>query len=163
MFDALSARLGPDLSAARVLDLFSGTGALSFEALSRGAVHAVTVESNPVALRAMRSNAQALRAEDAVTVIGGDALGAALSAATRCGPFSLLLADPPYRIEQVAVASVLERVAAAGALEPGAVVVVERSSSAEPPDPSGFVRLKDYRYGDTSLTFMRYGEEGGHE
>ncbi|HVQ62861.1 MAG TPA: 16S rRNA (guanine(966)-N(2))-methyltransferase RsmD, partial [Burkholderiales bacterium] len=65
--------LGQDLGGKNCLDLFAGSGALGFEALSRGAVSAVMVEKDPEVLRALRENAQKLGAKG-LTVVRGDAL-----------------------------------------------------------------------------------------
>ena len=65
--------LGRNLAGAACLDLFAGSGALGFEALSRGAASVVMVETNAAALRALRENATKLGAEN-VTIVRGDAL-----------------------------------------------------------------------------------------
>ncbi len=65
--------LGQDLSGMACLDLFAGSGALGFEALSRGAASVIMVEKNSAALRALRDNAQKLGATG-LTVVRGDAL-----------------------------------------------------------------------------------------
>ena len=90
LFSMLASRLGAfdDL---RVADLFAGSGALGFEALSRGAASATFVESDPVAQATIRRNADTLGAANRIHILGGTAL-----ALVRCDPFDLLFADPPY-------------------------------------------------------------------
>ena len=90
LFAMLASRLGAfdDL---RVADLFAGSGALGFEALSRGAAEAVFVESDPVAAASIRRNADSLGAGGRVRILAGSAL-----ALVRCDPFDLVFADPPY-------------------------------------------------------------------
>jgi 16S rRNA (guanine966-N2)-methyltransferase len=91
LFNSLQAVL-PEAS---VLDLFAGSGALSFEALSRGAARAVAVESHRTAQELIRENARTLRCPERIRVLGGevDRLWDSILAA---GPFDLVIADPPY-------------------------------------------------------------------
>ncbi|QID18890.1 16S rRNA (guanine(966)-N(2))-methyltransferase RsmD [Nitrogeniibacter mangrovi] len=84
--------LGQDLTGWRCLDLFAGSGALGFEAASRGAASVVMVECNPRAFAQLRAHAGSLGA-DRVELIRGDALKFAASAP---GPFDLVMLDPPY-------------------------------------------------------------------
>jgi 16S rRNA (guanine966-N2)-methyltransferase len=83
-----------DLPDARVLDLFSGSGALALEALSRGAASADIVEIAPASLATIRKNAEALGAGDRLTIHRGDALRYA--ADLPAGAFDMAFADPPY-------------------------------------------------------------------
>src|SRR5689334_23860489 len=85
LFSMLASRLGTfdDL---RVADLFAGSGALGFEALSRGAAEIVFVEADPKAQAAIRDNAAKLGVADKVRVLGGSALSL-----PRSEPFDLIL------------------------------------------------------------------------
>src|SRR3954447_4912943 len=73
LFSMLASRLG-SFEQLRVADLFAGSGALAFEALSRGAAHATLVESNTKAAAIIRSNAKKLGATERVHIFGGSAL-----------------------------------------------------------------------------------------
>ena len=86
--------LGRDLSGMACLDLFAGSGALGFEALSRGAASVVMVEKNAAALRALSENARKLGASN-LTVVRGDALEFARATRAR---FDVVFVDPPYRL-----------------------------------------------------------------
>lgn len=81
------------------LDLFAGTGALGFEAASRGAARVVMVESNPQAVRQLQATKTKLKAE-CVEVLRGDALAVSESLKRQHGPengpFGLIFLDPPY-------------------------------------------------------------------
>ena len=157
------------LAGAAVLDLYAGSGALAFEALSRGATRAVLVEAaRPVAQLAAR-NATTLGCAPEATVVTARALrflgadragrdhppagdGSAHPAAA--GPFGLVLADPPYDVTEPEVAQVLAALAAPGRLADDAVVVIERSSrSPEPAWPGGLERFDERTYGETRLWF----------
>lgn len=86
--------LAPDLTGARVLDLFAGTGALGLEALSRGAARADFVETRPSSLHALRANIAILRVRERVRVFRRDALP--FTAALPPDSYDLAFADPPY-------------------------------------------------------------------
>ncbi|MGB4466462.1 MAG: 16S rRNA (guanine(966)-N(2))-methyltransferase RsmD [Azovibrio sp.] len=86
--------LGQDLSGQTCLDLFAGSGALGFEAASRGAEKVVLVEQAPRVLAALKDNAQRLQCGNTVEIVGGDALKFAASCRQ---PFDVLFADPPYK------------------------------------------------------------------
>jgi 16S rRNA (guanine966-N2)-methyltransferase len=140
---------------ARVLDLYAGSGALAIEALSRGAVRAVLVESSREALSVARANVLALGLEERALVVFGDASTLARPLAGH-GPFDLLLADPPWVLVEEGVAQrALSRVVRAGALRPSACVVLEHAARTIPPEVDGLVRTETRRYGDTALTFYK--------
>jgi 16S rRNA (guanine966-N2)-methyltransferase len=86
--------VGADVTGARVLDLFAGTGALGLEALSRGAAHADFVETRPSSLHALRANIAALRVRERVRVFKKDALP--FAAALKADSYDLAFVDPPY-------------------------------------------------------------------
>ncbi len=84
--------LGQDLTGWTVLDLFAGSGALGFEACSRGAARVLMVERHPQVLKVLRENAEALGATG-VELLNADAYR--LPAQTR-ERFDLVMADPPF-------------------------------------------------------------------
>lgn len=85
--------LAPIIAGAHVLDPFAGSGALLFEALSRGAAGGVGMELNPHAVHALRANLTLLRAEHA-EIRAGDALQQLAHTAAR--PFDVVFLDPPF-------------------------------------------------------------------
>ena len=133
----------------RVLDAFAGTGALGFEALSRGAVHATFFDTDRRALRAMRATAAALGLGDATDVRQADAT--APPPAHR--PCDLVFLDPPYGDDVTAAA--VAALGAAGWLAAGATIVVEARRRAPPAPPAGFAVRDTRRYGGTALHFVR--------
>jgi len=86
--------LAPALPGARVLDLFSGTGALGMEAVSRGAAQAVLVERDPAAAQALRDTAARLPGGEALVVVQSDAL--AWLHAQPDAVFDIAFVDPPF-------------------------------------------------------------------
>ena len=91
LFNMLASRLG-SFEGLTVADLFAGSGALGIEALSRGAESCLFVEQDAAAIRALRANIAALRAQPRASVQAGSVLS--LPAAKL--PYDLLLLDPPY-------------------------------------------------------------------
>lgn len=95
--DAWMRWLAPDLTGARVLDLFAGTGALGLEALSRGADTVDFVENGPPALHALKANVAKLRVRNRTRLFKRDVF--AFLAGVTDGSYDLALADPPYASE----------------------------------------------------------------
>jgi 16S rRNA (guanine966-N2)-methyltransferase len=117
LFSMLASRIGP-FEGLRVADLFAGSGALGFEALSRGAAHATFVENDAKAIAALRNNAAKLGAADRVQITARSALSLPPAA-----PFALIFADPPYAPGSGKAAATA--VMAAGWLAPGGWLAVE--------------------------------------
>ncbi|MDR2839571.1 MAG: 16S rRNA (guanine(966)-N(2))-methyltransferase RsmD [Azonexus sp.] len=87
--------LGQELDGQHCLDLFAGSGALGFEAASRGAARVVMVEKNPCVLAALRENHALLQKPAAVEIVRGDALEYAASSRSK---FDLIFLDPPFNV-----------------------------------------------------------------
>jgi 16S rRNA (guanine966-N2)-methyltransferase len=149
---------------ARVLDLFAGTGALSFEALSRGAARAVAVDGEPRAIRELRRSASQLGVEESITVMRLDLLGDPALAVRKLpevnGGFSLVFCDAPYsNIQSVPV--LLVELIRQGRLAPHAWIVIERPASCDWSWPNALARDADYRYGQTGISLGVYDAEKG--
>ena len=157
--EALFSTLTPEVPEARVLDLFSGTGSLGLEALSRGAGSACLIEQDWRTAKLLRQNVATFELEDRADVVCGDALAAELWGV---GPWDIVFLDPPYPM--VKDASGFERVHAAlttlleGALAPDGVCVLHA--------PRGQVRAMDLpegydatlkEYGTQALWYLRPG------
>ena len=146
LFSMLASRLGTfeDL---RVADLFAGSGALGFEALSRGAAEAVFVETDSKARAAIQANAAKLGLTDKVRVFGGSAL-----ALPRSDPFDLILADPPYA--NGSGSAVVKSVTDACWLAPGGWLSVE-TERRDPVDPGDLSLEVDRQFGKAKITLLR--------
>jgi 16S rRNA (guanine966-N2)-methyltransferase len=90
-----------DWSTAQVLDLFAGSGALGFEAASRGAARVLMVDSNTAVVRQLDLIREKLKATN-ISTQRGDALATAQSMATRGQKFDLIFLDPPYQQDLLA-------------------------------------------------------------
>jgi 16S rRNA (guanine966-N2)-methyltransferase len=147
VFSALEARGA--VEGARVLDLYAGTGALAFEALSRGAANAVSVERDARIVRAIEADARALELEGRHRALVLD-LGKKSAAERVGGPFELVLADPPWA-DLARAADVLAGLVGAGVLaERGRVVLVHAERDRDP-EIAGLALETRYRYGDTAV------------
>jgi 16S rRNA (guanine966-N2)-methyltransferase len=126
----------------RVLDLFSGSGALGIEALSRGAEHAVLVDSKPAA---SRRNVDDLGLDEVAQVVRADAVGFLRRA--RRGSFDLVLCDPPYRLADRLGADLVQLIP--GALAAGGRVMME--TSPKRPLALALPLVTERAYGDTLI------------
>lgn len=132
-----------------MLDLYAGSGALGLEALSRGAVSALFVESDSRAVDVIKRNIAALGLPGATVRRG--AVAAVLAGGVDA-PVDLVLADPPYDVSTADIEAVLASLDRHGWVGPGSVVVVERAaSSAELSWPAGWTAWDSRRYGDTRV------------
>lgn len=148
--ESLFGRLG-DLAGKRVLDLFAGSGALGFEALSRGAESVVFADRSPLVLATLRKNAERLGVEDAIELRRGDAR-AVLRRLVGNHLFDLAFLDPPYAGGHLAAA--LGALVESALLAPEALVVAE-SDRRHPPGPVlGLAAIDERRYGDTLITWF---------
>jgi 16S rRNA (guanine966-N2)-methyltransferase len=148
--ESLFARLG-DLSGKLVLDLFAGSGALGFEALSRGAGHVVFADRSRAVLATLRRNAEALGVADAVELRHGEA-GAVLRRLAGTSRCDLAFLDPPWASGRLATA--LRELAAAELLARDAVVVAESDRRHPPGTIEGLAAIDERRYGDTLITWF---------
>lgn len=141
----------------RVLDLYAGSGALAFEAISRGARAAVLVESGKPAVATIRDNARSLGVEDRITVMPMKVERAILELR---GPFDLIVVDPPYAdVRARGFADLLTKTA--GLLARSGRLILEHSSSDEPASPAGLIVDRRRRHADTTLSVFRHpGEDG---
>jgi 16S rRNA (guanine966-N2)-methyltransferase len=164
----VTARL--ELDGARVLELFAGTGACSFELLSRGAASAVLVERDPRAAADLEASAEALELTDRCTLVRAELGSARAFAGLPDGPFDVVIADPPY--DRVGLAlDVLGALADDGRIPAHGLVTLEhRSADAAEVDAalhrhatssrlgdatsSRLCLVSRYRYGDSTISLL---------
>ncbi len=149
--EALFSHWGDRTPGCRLLELYAGSGAVSLEALSRGANAALAVDRDRTAVKCMEKNRDRLGAGDLAVVRA--ALPGCLARATAGeAPFDLAFIDPPYG------ASGLETLLAAVAalIADGGEVVLEHASRRRPPPVAARLSLKGTRrYGDSALAFYQ--------
>lgn len=147
IFDALVAQ---GVSLERVLDVYAGSGALGIEALSRGAVHCDFVERNETSAAMIRENLAMTGLQDRARV---HRMKAEQAAGRLAGPYTLVLADPPYDDTRApeALASIAETAAGRDS-----TFVYEHSSRREAPAAIGPLALSwSRKYGDTQVSIYR--------
>lgn len=140
-----------DISGKAFLDVYAGTGAVSLEALSRGAVLVEAIEFNRSAAKVIQQNAK--------TVGAGEDLDLILSPVEKWldwpgnlpePRYDVVVADPPYsRVENL----VIERLGRY--VKPGGLLVLSHSSKVEPPTLRAMEKLETKTYGDSALTFYK--------
>jgi 16S rRNA (guanine966-N2)-methyltransferase len=156
LFSSLAALVGA-WAGRRVLDLYAGSGAVGLEALSRGAAHALLVESDPRAVRTITANVETLGLPGAVVRQGrvervvADGLP---------GPaYDVVFADPPYDLPDEDLRAVL--VGLGPQVTDDAVAAVERSTrGGDWAWPSGWAGLRSRRYGEATLWYGRAAAAG---
>ena len=138
---------------ARVIDLFAGSGALGFEALSRGAAFCLFVETDEAARGAIRQNVDAMHLFGRTRVHRRDATQLGQRPGADGPAFDLAFLDPPYGkgLGETALA----KLAAGGWLAPAAVLVLERGADEPPLSAPGFEDLDVRDYGAARIWFLR--------
>jgi len=151
-------RLRADVPGSRVLDLFAGSGAMSIEAISRGAERATVVELSGKVVRHLQAQAEALGISKQVRVVKADAVKFLQHGAQ---PYDLVIIDPPFAKPEVvdAIAQTLPQ----GWLAPGAIVVCElelvRGKSREVAWPATLELEATKHYGQAEVEFLRFHPE----
>jgi 16S rRNA (guanine966-N2)-methyltransferase len=143
--EAIFSALAGLVTDAEVLDLYAGSGSIGIEALSRGALRAVFVETGGEALQALRQNLAGLGFGG--TVVAQD-VGDFLRTAS--GRFDLIFFDPPWALETRVLTEQMSR-ADRLALDGAEMVVHRRRSDPAPDPPNGWRLLTTRRYGDSAI------------
>ena len=158
--EAIFSMLQFDLEGRRVLDLFSGSGQMGLETLSRGAAHAVLVDKERAAVEVIRKNAEKTRLAAKATVCMSDALS--YLNGCREQPFHLVFLDPPYAAGLLP--PVLRTLHARALLTRGATVVAECGNPADlfggdEALASCYTVVKEKRYGAAYVYFLTPNDE----
>ena len=146
-----------DLPEASFLDLFSGSGAIGIEALSRGAAEAVFVENAAECQRVILENLQHTRLQEKARLLQADVLSALDRLAAEGKAFDIIFMDPPYEAELYT--PVLEKIAENGLLQPEGYLIAEGSSRITLTLPKSMKILREKVYKTTTLTFLCMEEE----
>ena len=142
-----------DIEDADTLDLFAGTGAITFEMLSRGAAHATAVEKAAPQTRFINDVARQLGCTHDITIVRGDALRFIDTAPTS---YDIIFADPPYNLP--GFGDIPTRVLSSRLLHPGSLFIIEHSDKY---DFSALPHFTDHRvYGAVNFSFFRIPAAG---
>lgn len=154
LFNILSHNL--DLKGVSVLDLFAGSGAFGFEALSRGASHVTFVENDRKALEAISENVEAFDVKNVVSVIKLDVYKW-LSGASR--EYDLVFADPPYD-DNKTLTTLPEILFSSGLLLPNSVVICEHRAGSSVIAPPQVDIFREVTVGEVQFTLLRKHKAG---
>ena len=146
--NALFNSIGSELEGASVLDAFAGTGAVGFEALSRGAHSVSFVERDRVAQSVLRNNVKSLGVENSTTIISSSVSNWLSTQSNEM--FDIIFADPPYNDLQLPTVKRLF-----GLLKPNGLMVLSHTGRGEVPIQTGIVVVDNRSYGNAYLTFFR--------
>jgi len=158
--------LAPRLAGAGVLELFGGTGALSLECLSRGAVHAVCVEKSGRHAQFIRQNLELARLpSDRLDLRVQDAAAALAQLAAQGQQFDLVFADPPYGEKNTGRRStsfaqqLLDHPALPGLVSPGGLFILGHARRDTLSVPESWEETKILKHGDSWMRFLRPGQK----
>jgi 16S rRNA (guanine966-N2)-methyltransferase len=163
LFSSLESEYG-DLRGLRFLDLYSGSGAVAAEAISRGATSCIAVESDRQSLSIARENiemARALSDVEEVVVIDSDVES---FVARRSNPFDVIFLDPPYAVTDDEINEILKTMIGSGFVVRETLVVIERASRSKSfPWPTGMHAVKEKKYGNAAIYYGELNVENNEE
>lgn len=146
--------LAPHIPGAVMMDVFSGTGAIGIEAISRGARRVLFIDKNPSAVGLIRHNLKACGIEGGFDLIREDVFKILRSLARKQFQADLIFFDPPY--DWLPFQDLLKLALKPSLLSPGGITVMEHARRAELPDSGdGYHRFRVVRHGDSCLSFYR--------
>lgn len=152
--EALFSVVAPAVPGAHVIDLFAGSGALGFEALSRGAASCIFVEHSRPALQCLRRNAEKLGHGREAEIVQADAFRWMRANTSLIAACDLLLADPPY--DEGHGAKLLEFLGTLAWTSDRAIIIIQESRATAMPEGAGVLdRTGGKIYGETSLNYYR--------
>lgn len=137
-----------DIEDARCLDLFAGTGAITFEFISRGAAHVSAVEKAATQYNFIKKVAGILGVSSELSLVRGDALRFLAATSSPC---DIVFADPPY--DMPGFAEIPSKILSSKAVAPGSLVIVEHNSSHDFSVLPGFFDKR--QYGSVNFSLFR--------
>lgn len=154
IFNIIASNFG-HLDDMNVLDLFSGTGNLGIEALSRGAARAVFVDEHSASIKILKENIDICGFAERSEIILATVESGIKLLSKKEARFNLVFLDPPY--EKGLIKKTMEEIVGNGVLEDGAVLIAEHSLREQPLMEYGGLTLTDRRkYGDTEISIYSF-------
>lgn len=154
LFNILASRGDFDFEGARIIDLFAGSGALGFEAMSRGGEWCLFVETDAAARGAIRDNAEALQLFGVTRIHRRSATDLGPKPAGVGPPFDIAFLDAPYRMDLSDPA--LAALHAGAWMKKGALCIVEQAKDETPAAAPGFTEDDRRVYGETQIGVYVY-------
>lgn len=153
IFNVLAhAEWAPPLDGARIIDAFAGSGALGFEAMSRGGAFCLFVETDSAARGCIRDNVETFQLFGNTRIHRRSATDLGPKPAGLGEPFNLVFMDPPYAYDLVPPA--LEQLRLGAWITPEALIVAETASGAPAPVTPGWTLLDERTYGAARISFL---------
>lgn len=149
--EALFSILGARVIGARILDLYAGSGAMSLEALSRGAESAVMADQAAKACDVIRKNIEALSYQQQTRLLKMNDKAALALLEKENAAFDLIFLDPPYKMD---VSQTVEELILRGLLKEDGLIVAEHARETPPVPVRGACLLDRREYGITGLSFF---------
>ncbi len=157
--EALFSILQNRLYDAKVLDLYAGSGALSLEALSRGAKKAVLADKSPKACQVIRRNIETLSYQEKARLLNMEDKKALDVLERERDGFDLIFLDPPYKLDMTEICRRLgEKL-----LNKDGVIICEHDKKTPPQTPENLTLTDRREYGITGLSFFKRKEDGNEE
>lgn len=141
-----------DVSGLHILDLYAGTGNLSFEALSRGASDSILIDKSKEAMQIIQKNAANLHLENKITILSGP-VGRFIMRTGR-KDFDMIFADPPYNMDERDLTKLLQDIRNLSLLGKEGIMVLELSSK-RTIELDIFQKIKVKKYGNTKVYFLK--------
>ncbi|WOI52713.1 16S rRNA (guanine(966)-N(2))-methyltransferase RsmD [Parvularcula sp. LCG005] len=154
VFNILMHRDDVELEGVRIIDLFAGSGALGFEAMSRGGSFCLFVETAASARGAIRDNQEALQLNGATRIHRRSATSLGAKPGGLGEAFTIAFLDPPYGQDLVDPA--LSELVAGGWMAPGALAVVEQGKAEAAADLAGIILVDERVFGDSIVRFYQF-------
>lgn len=150
--------IGFSIRNAVVLDLFSGTGAIGIEALSRGAKQVYFVDKDKKSYELTKFNVQSAKLEENAVILNKDAENALLEFESKALKFDIIFLDPPYN--KGIVQKILQQLEKYNIMQSEGVIIVETDREEETPEKIGkFFKQKEKSYSSTKITFYGVDNE----
>lgn len=148
---AIFDHLGSSFSSGKMLDVFAGTGAMSFEALSRGFEQATLIEQNHEAMQMIKKNIHTLQLESQIELLQKDSLN---SLKDLQASYDFIFIDPPYQYKKLE--AIIEEVALLEILKDKGYCIIETDKRQDLRDEySGLARYKKKKYGSTTIHYYK--------
>ncbi len=142
-----------DIPNSNFLDLFSGSGAIGIESLSRGAKKVVFVEKDKVALDCIEKNLIKTHLKENSQIYPVDVLSALKTLEKNEEKFDIIFMDPPYHLEYIS--EILQKILDFDLLSKEGYIILERSSNTTIPIVKNLVLWKEKIYKTTTINFLR--------
>jgi len=142
-----------DLDGKTCLDIFAGTGAMGFEALSRGSAHCTFIEKNRATVDYIRNTAQLFNIPKShFAIIHQSALKAIDSNLVTERKFDICFLDPPYKLN--ILSEILKKLLRYNILNPDSIISIENSNSLGFILPTGYNIIQEKKFGETRVLFL---------